>query len=68
MVTGNLKGRTKQHINVMNKSSNILPVLAALSGLTAFLVYLDTRKHRKEILQLDALIKAEQLKQLTKKT
>ena len=52
----------------MNKSSNILPILAALSGLTAFLVYLDTRKHRKEILQLDALIKAEQLKQITKKT
>ena len=41
--------------------------MAALSGLTAFLVYLDTRKQKKEILDLEKLIKAEQLKQLKNK-
>jgi hypothetical protein len=49
------------------QTTNILPILAALSGLTAFLVYLDTRKHKKNILELDALIKAEQLKQIKSK-
>ena len=34
----------------MRNQSNLFPLLAALSGLTAFLVYLDTRKHKKEIL------------------
>jgi hypothetical protein len=41
--------------------------MAALSGLTAFLVYLDTRKQKKELLDLEKLIKAEQLKQLKNK-
>lgn len=45
--------------------------VAALGGLTAFLIYLDRQRHRKvqeEILQLDKNIKELQLQKLQKQT
>jgi hypothetical protein len=51
----------------MKNQNNLFPLLAALSGLTAFLVYLDTRKHKKEILSLETELKREQLKKLKTK-
>ena len=66
MDIGNLKALIKTLFKMRNQS-NIFPLLAALSGLTAFLVYLDTRKHKKEILSLETELKREQLKKLKNK-
>ena len=51
----------------MRNQNNFFAMLAALSGLTAFLVYLDTRKHKKDLLSLEAELKREQLKKLKNK-
>jgi|688.fasta_scaffold59022_10 hypothetical protein len=51
----------------MRNQNNLFALLAALSGLTAFLVYLDTRKHKKDILSLESEIRREQLKKLKSK-
>lgn len=48
----------------MSKQNNLIPILAALSGLVAFLTYIDTRKQRKDLLNLEAELKREQLKKI----
>ena len=63
MDIGNLRRDIVLNFN-MSKQNNLIPILASLSGLVAFLTYIDTRKQKKDLLNLEAELKREQLKKI----